>query len=482
MASIVKRKSKYSVVYTCVDEKGVKRQKWETFTTNAEAKKRKAEIEFQQDKGEFIVPSANTIKDLLNEYVSIYGVNTWALSTYEARRAMMDNYILPIIGDMKLDDISPRMMDQYYVKLLTVKSSTRPYCQPKNEFLSARTVREIHKLLRCAFNQAVKWELMQRNPVLNATLPKAETTTREIWDADTLLKAFSVCDDDILRLALILAFSCSLRMGEMLGLTWDCIDVTDNSIKNESSNVYVNKELQRVSRSAMVDLSNRDVVKQFPSILGSQSTCLVLKAPKTKSSVRRIYLPPTVAYLLQERKQDIENLKELLGDEYKDYNLVFCNNSGSPIEGQIINRALNKLIEENNLPKVVFHSLRHSSITYKLKLNGGDIKSVQGDSGHAQASMVTERYSHIIDEDRRFNAQRFEHAFFSGVELRNSKRPSFDSDEINSLNAAESAKIKENQPVQTAGVDSQNDLQQILALLQNKPELLTTLKTLASAL
>ena len=48
-----------------------------------------------------------------------------------------------------------------------------------------------------------------------------------------------------------------------------------------------------------------------------------------------------------------------------------------------------------NLPKVVFHSLRHTSTTYKLKLSGGDIKAVQGDTGHAQATMVMERYAHI---------------------------------------------------------------------------------------
>ena len=56
---------------------------------------------------------------------------------------------------------------------------------------------------------------------------------------------------------------------------------------------------------------------------------------------------------------------------------------------------------EQGLPEVVFHSLRHTSVTYKLKLSGGDIKVVQGDSGHAQADMVTEVYGHIIDEDRR---------------------------------------------------------------------------------
>ena len=66
--------------------------------------------------------------------------------------------------------------------------------------------------------------------------------------------------------------------------------------------------------------------------------------------------------------------------------------------------------------KVVFHSLRHSSITYKLKLNGGDIKAVQGDSGHSQTSMVTDVYSHIIDEDRRANAMLFEDMFYKKKE------------------------------------------------------------------
>ena len=63
-------------------------------------------------------------------------------------------------------------------------------------------------------------------------------------------------------------------------------------------------------------------------------------------------------------------------------------------------------------PDVVFHSLRHTSVTYKLKLSGGDIKAVQGDSGHAQADMVTEVYGHILDEDRRKNAEPMENAFY----------------------------------------------------------------------
>ena len=153
---------------------------------------------------------------------------------------------------------------------------------------------------------------------------------------------------------------------------------------------------------------------KFPTVRGCNSTVLVLKEPKTRTSVRKVFLPKAVAEMLAERKREIDELKELLGDEYRDYNLVFASTQGTPTEANVVNRAFSKLIKENGLPKVVFHSLRHTSTTYKLKLSGGDIKAVQGDTGHAQATMVTERYAHILDDDRRVNAVRFQKEFYGG--------------------------------------------------------------------
>lgn len=456
MASIVKRKSKWAVVYNCEDENGVKRQRWETFSTNADAKKRKAQIEFQQSTGTFIVPSAKTVKDLLEEYVAIYGVNTWAMSTYDARRGIIDNYILPLIGDVKLDDVSPRMMDKFYQSLLTVKMKPRPYQKNTDTCMSARGVKEIHKLLRSAFNQAVKWELMSRNPVINCTLPKSTEKEREIWSAETLLYALEKCDDDILSLALNLAFSCSLRMGEMLGLTWDCIDISEDSINANRAYIYVNKEIQRVSRQALEALDEKDVMFVFPAIMARNTTALVLKKPKTKTSVRKVFLPKAVAEMLVERRKQLDEYKDYFGDEYIDYNLVFCNTIGRPMEGQEINRSLGKLIKENDLPKVVFHSIRHTSTTYKLKLSGGDIKAVQGDTGHAQATMVTERYAHILDDDRRVNAERLQDAFYT--------HPKPTMPEVSD-------------PSETSATSEKEEL---LRLLEQSPELMTILKAMAS--
>ncbi len=105
------------------------------------------------------------------------------------------------VEPMKLEDVTPRIMDKYYRDLLSVKAVSSKYVKARTEYLTPHTVREVHKTLRNAFNQAVKWELMTRNPVEHATLPKEEHKTRDIWTAEVLQKALEACDDDILRLA-----------------------------------------------------------------------------------------------------------------------------------------------------------------------------------------------------------------------------------------------------------------------------------------
>ena len=153
------------------------------------------------------------------------------------------------------------------------------------------------------------------------------------------------------------------------------------------------------------------------------TTRLVLKAPKTATSVRKVWLPKTLAYILRDWKASQDSWKELLGEEYEDHDLVIALDTGRPCENRIIEKRFSQLKEKAGLPNVVFHSLRHSSTTYKLKLNHGDLKATQGDTGHSQASMVTQIYAHILDEDRKVNAQKFEKAFCTKPDLRNSRPP-----------------------------------------------------------
>ena len=413
MASIVKRRGRFCVVYLYTDAKGNRKQKWETFKTQAEAKARQKEIEYKEQIGTFVIPQCSTLDDLLKEYVALYGKNTWAMSTYSSNVGLIKNYISPFIGNMKLKDLTPRVLEKYYQQLLKTKPVNNPVTgKTKNEFVGTSTVRDVHKLLRNCFGQAVKWELLEKNPCLHATVPKHKKQEREIWTAETLFHATEVCEDKRLRLAINLAFACSLRIGEVLGLTWDCVDVSEESIKEERSYIYVNKELQRASKDALIELENKGVIKEFPEKMPNTKTVLVLKTPKTPSSVRKIYLPSSVAEMLIQWKKDQDEVKEALGGEYYDFDLVIASPMGTPVEHGQIEKSFKDFIKHYELPAVVFHSLRHSSITYKLKLTGGDIKAVQGDSGHSQAQMVTDQYSHILDESRKENARLLENAFY----------------------------------------------------------------------
>lgn len=241
------------------------------------------------------------------------------------------------------------------------------------------------------------------------------------------------------------------------------LEISPEAIAEGKAYIQVNKELQRVSRDTLTKLDSKDVMLVFPPMSSRTTTVQVLKAPKTASSVRKIFLPRTVAEMLIKWKEGQQEVIEALGDEYQDFDLVMAGPLGMPTEAGTINAAFRSLIEKNDLPRVVFHSLRHSSITYKLKLNGGDVKAVQGDSGHAQVKMVTDVYSHILDDDRRNNARLFEEAFYSGA----GKDPT--------------KQVPEPQPEAAPAADVSPDTATLLKLLQN-PEMAALLKTLAKSL
>ena len=169
----------------------------------------------------------------------------------------------------------------------------------------------------------------------------------------------------------------------------------------------------------------------FPAFKPNATTRLVLKKPKTESSVRKVWIPKTMAYILLEYQKSQESMKRILGDEYYDHNLVVALPNGRPCEERLIAEAFQRLRDQCGLPAVAFHSLRHSSTTYKPKLNRGDIKATQGDTGHSQADMVTRVYAHILDEDRKVNAMKMEQAFYASQkspDLREVKAPVDDLD------------------------------------------------------
>ena len=437
MASIQQRKTSYAVIYWYTDKAGKRKQKWDTVETKAEAKKRKAYVEYyQSEHGDVLVPvreqleeyhvrtrgtcsnpKANiTLREFLQVFVDLYGTTNWSLATYKHKCATIRNYINPYIGDWKLCEITTGKLSAFYHELLSMPEASARNSRNGNRCVQPTAIRKVHDVIRCALNQAIRWEYLDegaRNPALLATLPRQQKNKRKVWSIETFREAVQVADDQLLVICMHLAFSCSMRVGEISGLTWDNVVIDEESIKRNDARVIIDKQLERVTVAALQALNSNGVFQVFPPQHADCSTRLVLKTPKSESSNRTVWIPRTLALMLVRYREEQQKMKTFLGNDYHDYNLVIARDNGKPVEGQVILERFKRLCKENGYEDVVFHSLRHLSTGYKLMVTGGDVKSVQGDTGHAEAEMVVDVYSEIIDENRRNNAQRLEETFYS---------------------------------------------------------------------
>ena len=142
------------------------------------------------------------------------------------------------------------------------------------------------------------------------------------------LPAFSINTDDLFfgksricadKSKLLLAirfvpYTNSLRLGELLGLTWDCVDISPEAIEKNRAYVFINKESQRIRKESLNALDGKDVLLVFPTNHKKNSTVRILKTPKTESSVRKIFLPKSVANMLVDWKAEQDEMKEILGE------------------------------------------------------------------------------------------------------------------------------------------------------------------------
>jgi integrase len=347
----------------------------------------------------------------MEQFMQLYGLKIWSFRTYSGYESKIRNYVNPYIGDMLVKDVNALTLDMFYDKLQKQKAVGRK--GEKNSYtVTTKTICEIHKCLRCAFNQAVAWEIIAKNPCNNAKPPKYAPSEKKILDSDEIVKIIQLSEDLNLTVALHLGFACTMRIGEILGLTWDCVDVSDEALDSDSCNLLVNKELQRVEIEHLDKLKANEILFKFPNIMHNSKSILILKSPKTESSARKIWIPKTAAESLRELKKEQEDRKFLLSEIYTDYNMVIASNAGHPVEHRNIHKALHSLTDAHGIPRIVFHSLRHSSTTAKLKLMNGDLKATQGDTGHADATMIMDLYAHIMDKDRVETARKFEREIY----------------------------------------------------------------------
>ena len=244
--------------------------------------------------------------------------------------------------------------------------------------------------------------------------PKKSTQERTIWTVEEMRAALDSMEDPILHLAVHLTLVGALREGEIVGLTPEDLDF---DAADGIGTFRINKSMQRVRKEALNQVDDGCIIKVFPDKLERSTTSLILKSTKTASSCRTIFMTSAL-------KEELKKwLNQLAADErkdptrYHDSGMLFRLPNGLAVEPVLIRKKFLKWQDAHpEFPHIVFHGLRHSSATYQLMISGGDVKAVQGTTGHATADMLVNTYAHIQQSSRVELGRKFEEGFYAKSE------------------------------------------------------------------
>ena len=203
----------------------------------------------------------------------------------------------------------------------------------------------------------------------------------------------------------------SLRVGEILGLQPGDIDF---DAADGRGTISVNKALQRADKVALSKIDPTQIYHTFPDRREGSKSSLILKKTKTKKSNHILYmtkpLKEELLAWLEKLKQDEQSAPE----KYNNCGQLFRLPDGLPIAPDVLTKWYRMWRAEHpEFEKIVFHGLRHSSATYQLLQSGGDFKSVQGNTGHATATVLMDTYAHTQDKPRLELTEKIEADFYT---------------------------------------------------------------------
>lgn len=336
--------------------------------TQQEVRKKLTAITSDLDNGVFTEPSKLTFGNWLKIWLDEYcvSIKPRTKSLYEN---CIEYRIKPFLGSVKLQKLKPAMIQKFYNDALNGKQDNKKAISPK-------TVKNLHGIVHKALQQAVEIGYIKLNPAAVCVLPKVQKAKINPMDEQqTKLFIKAIANEPLRRLFLVALFT-GMREGEVIGLTWDNIDLKNGTI-------YITQQLQR----------HDGEYKLMPP----------------KNSKSRLIVPaPYIMDILKEEQTAQKENRLKAGPLWENKNgFVFTNAIGGHYSQQYVHKKFKNVVQSIEMPSLRFHDLRHTYAVAAIRA-GDDIKTVSENLGHASVAFTLDIYGHVTDEMRQSSAERMQ--------------------------------------------------------------------------
>lgn len=318
------------------------------------------------NQGCYVAPSKQTLSDWLDTWLDLYVSQSVKPYTEYSYRAVCRVHIKPALGRIRLSALSTLQIQRFYNQL-------------GQKGLSPKTIKNINGILHRALNQAVRIGELKYNPVDACQLPKVYKKEIAPLEQDDIRKFLSAIRGCRFENVYIVTLFTGLRQGEILGLTWDCVDF-------EKDTLYINKQLTKTKK------------------VGGE----YILAPTKNGRSRLITVAPYVMLILQNQQEQQEADRAAAGEAWSNPSqLVFTTALGGHLTHLTVYKQFKEIVRALGYESARFHDLRHSYAVAAIE-SGDDIKTVQTNLGHATASFTLDVYGHVSQKMRQQSAERME--------------------------------------------------------------------------
>lgn len=447
MATYQVRGSSHNVVYLYRTDDGKNKQHWESYDTELEAIQRKAYIELLQKEKRYDdirlaamdykrrraiektqrelalansglpvppMPSAKednthqTYKHFMERFLPFYArKKRFSPNTYDSYVSILNNHIYPYFGSWIMSTITAEDID-LFLDYLSQKPCTgsKAYNKKPSDVprLSSPTIKKIYNALMVGFPTAKQWRYVTEIPEVAA--PSEKYKKRNYWQPEQIYDFLKMIEDDpMLHLAVHIGFVCSLRAGEVAGIDINQIDLKDKSL-------WIKRILQRVSDESLATLPREEIIHVFPKKKATSKSSLILKAPKTEDSYRKLYLTTPLVEEIKRRLDEIAENKAVFGPEYHDQGLLLCYADGSPIEPKSIGDTFKDTQQRLKIEDMLeFQGLRKSGQMHKVRLSNNNYQLVAEAAGQSPEVLMS-NYNEAQESEKRALSEKVEESFY----------------------------------------------------------------------